>query len=63
MALYGFKFEIAEMVFGGASRESGRLAHGHVTEAWGCMKGGDVVSQEREGVVRSLVAGHYVPAL
>jgi hypothetical protein len=27
------------------------------------MKGGDVVSQEREGVVRSLVAGHYVPAL
>ena len=31
MALYGFKFEIAEMVFGGASRESGRLAHGHVT--------------------------------
>jgi hypothetical protein len=30
VALYGFKFEIAEMVFGGASRESGRLAHGHV---------------------------------
>ena len=31
MALYGFKYEIAEMVFGGASRESGRLAHGHVS--------------------------------
>ena len=37
MALYGIKFEIAEMVFGGASRESGRLAHGHV-KARTCKK-------------------------